>query len=183
MAGRKHRTDEVVGTWPSPWGLMGGVRGPAGLRGIVLPHYAPQDLRDLLMWEHPGAREDLHAFAELADMCCDYFNGKLADFSSVACDLSTEGPFARRVLTACRQIPYGQTRTYTALAQMAGEHGKARPVAQALGKNPLALIIPCHRVVAAGGLGGFSAPGGPDLKARMIELERANIAAGLAEPS
>ncbi|NQU75006.1 MAG: methylated-DNA--[protein]-cysteine S-methyltransferase [Planctomycetes bacterium] len=164
--------EEILGTWSSPWGRMGGVYGPDGLRRIELPHYYPDDLLDLLKWEHPGARIDDAAFAELADLCSDYFNRRAVDFSTVRCDLSGCGPFAQKILTACRKVPYGQTRSYSALAGLAGEPGKARPAAQALGKNPIPLVIPCHRIVlAAGRLGGFSAPGGIQLKSRLIELE------------
>ena len=152
---------------------MGAVRGANGVCRIVLPHYSPQDLRDLLQWEHPAARFDAEPLEQLAELCCAYFNGEAADFSTVTCDLAGVGPFGRRILTACREIPYGQTRTYTAVAHMAGEPGKARPAAQALGRNPVPLVIPCHRVVAAGGrLGGFSAAGGVELKQRMLERER-----------
>jgi len=173
MTAKASPVNETIGTWPTAWGLMGGVCGPAGLRRIMLPHYRPKDLRDVLAWEHPGAATDDDAFADVAALCRDYFNRKAPDFAPVACDLSTVGPFARRILAACRQIAHGERLTYAALAAAAGEPGKARPAAQALGKNPIPLIIPCHRVVAAGGkLGGFSAPGGVDQKARMLELER-----------
>lgn len=158
---------------------MGGVRGPAGLRRIVLPHYSMGDLRDLLAWEHQGAAADDDAFDDVVDLCRRHFNANVADFGQVQCDMSVVPPFARRILTTCREIPYGQTRSYTQLALMANEDGKQRAAAQALGANPIPLIIPCHRVCAAGGgLGGFSAPGGVDLKKRMIELEKATSGKG-----
>ncbi len=164
----------MIGTWTTAAGPMGGVRGPDGLRQIILPHYTLGDLRELLAWEHTGATADDDVFADVADLCRAYFNRRAVDFGEVACDLSTVGPFARRILAACRAIPYGQRQTYTQLARMAGEDGKQRAAAQALGANPLPLIIPCHRVVAAGGgLGGFSAAGGVDLKRRLLDLERA----------
>ncbi len=172
MPARAKRVDETIGTWPTAWGMMGGARGAKGLRRIILPHHSPKDLRELLAWEHPGAATDDEAFADVAALCRDYFNRKGPDFADVPCDLSTVGPFARRILAACRAIPFGQRLTYAALARSAGEAGKARPAAQALGRNPIPLVIPCHRVVATGGgLGGFSAPGGVDLKARMLALE------------
>jgi O-6-methylguanine DNA methyltransferase len=71
-----------------------------------------------------------------------------------------------------RTIPWGATATYGALARMAGTAGAARAVGQALGRNPFALIVPCHRVVAAGGkTGGFSAHGGAAMKLRLLAIE------------
>lgn len=172
-------TDLVISVWPTAWGPMGGVRSPAGLCRLELPHYSADDLRALLQWEHPGCRVDDGALAEVANLCQAYFNGQPIDFSPVACDLSAIGPFGRTILNTCRQIGYGQTRSYTQLALMAGQpESKARPAAQALGKNPIPLVIPCHRVLAAGGgLCGFSAPGGIETKRRMLELEKRGAAA------
>ncbi|MFW6153993.1 MAG: methylated-DNA--[protein]-cysteine S-methyltransferase [Planctomycetota bacterium] len=179
MSARKRTVPETIGAWPTAAGPMGGVRGPDGLRRIVLPHYAMSDLRDLLAWEHQGAAVDDDAFEDVADLCRAYFNRQTVDFGEVPCDLSTVGPFARRILAACRTIPYGQTRTYTQLALMAHEDSKQRAAAQALGANPLPLIIPCHRVVAAGGgLGGFTAAGGVELKKRLLDLERSVAESG-----
>jgi methylated-DNA-[protein]-cysteine S-methyltransferase len=171
-------TDLVISVWPTAWGPMGGVRGAAGLCRLELPHYSNDDLRALLQWEHPGCRVDDAALDQVAQLCRAYFNGQPADFSAVACDLSAIGPFGRTILNTCRQIGYGQTRSYTQLALMAGQpESKARPAAQTLGRNPVPLVIPCHRVLAAGGgLGGFSAPGGIDLKRRMLDLERRGAA-------
>lgn len=170
---QKDNANLRIGTWPTAWGPMGGVCSPEGLRRIILPHYAPNDLRDLLAWETPGAAKDDEAFAAVAALCRDYFNRKSVDFSAVACDLSAMGPFGRKVLETARRVAFGQTLSYTALAELAGERGKQRAVAQALGANPVPLVIPCHRVLAAGGgLGGFSAPGGVDLKRRMLEMEK-----------
>ena len=172
MAKKQDNSSLKIGTWPTAWGLMGGVMSPVGLVHVVLPHNSPSDLRDTLAWEFSGAQWDNDAFVAVGDLCRDYFNGKIVDFSSVPCDLASTGPFGRKVLATCQQIAYGQTRTYTALAELAGESGKARAVAQALGKNPIPLIIPCHRVIAmGGGLCGFSAPGGIETKRRMLDLE------------
>lgn len=173
MTQKAEDTPQTIGTWPTAWGPMGGVCTTAGLCRIILPHYSPGDLRDLLAWEHPTARVDDAVFEQVAALCRAYFNLQPVDFSEVACDLSSSGPFGRTVLEACRQIPYGQTLSYSALAVKAGETGKQRAVAQALGRNAIPLVIPCHRVLAAGGrLGGYSSPGGPDQKARLLELEK-----------
>jgi methylated-DNA-[protein]-cysteine S-methyltransferase len=157
---------------------MGALRSPQGVCRLELPHYSNDDLRALLQWEHPSARADDTALTDLAELCRMYFNGQAVDFAAVACDLSAIGPFGQKILTTCRQIGYGQTRSYTQLALMAGQPGnKARPAAQALGRNPIPLVIPCHRVLAAGGgLSGFSAPGGIETKRRLLELEKRGAA-------
>jgi methylated-DNA-[protein]-cysteine S-methyltransferase len=77
------------------------------------------------------------------------------------------------VLAACRKIPYGQTRSYGAIAKEIDAPDAARAVASALGKNPIPLVVPCHRVVYSDGrAGGFSSPGGVDLKLRMLAIEK-----------
>ncbi len=103
---------------------------------------------------------------------CKHLRGEVQDFRDVAIDLEGTAPLARRVYEAAREIPAGEVRTYGELAQASGCPGGARAVGQALGRNPIALIIPCHRVLAAGGRpGGFSAYGGRAAKARLLALE------------
>lgn len=81
--------------------------------------------------------------------------------------------FYQKVWRACAAIPKGETRTYGWIAKKVGKPGAARAVGQALGKNPFAPVVPCHRVVAAGSLGGFSAKGGVAAKARLLRKEGA----------
>ena len=158
--------------WPTAWGPMGAVRNARGICRVVLPHYQADDLRALLRFEHAGASADADAFAELIELSRAYFNSRPADFGGLGCDIVSESTFTGRVLRACRKIPYGQTRSYSWLAMSAGREGSARAAATVMGKNPLPLIVPCHRVTYADGrLGGFSAPGGQDLKRRMLALE------------
>lgn len=84
--------------------------------------------------------------------------------------------FHRRVYALARAIPPGQTRSYGELAAALGEPGAARAVGQALGRNPFAPLVPCHRVLAAGRRGGgFSAPGGLATKLRLLQLEGAEL--------
>jgi len=84
--------------------------------------------------------------------------------------------FTATVLAACRNVKFGQTTTYGQLARIAGHPKAARPVGRIMAKNPLPLIIPCHRVLTSNGqLGGFSAPGGKRLKKKMLELERTTV--------
>ena len=81
--------------------------------------------------------------------------------------------FYRAVWKACASIPKGETRTYGWIAKKLGKPGAARAVGQALGKNPFAPVVPCHRVVSSTGLGGFSAKGGVAAKIRLLKKEGA----------
>jgi methylated-DNA-[protein]-cysteine S-methyltransferase len=106
-----------------------------------------------------------------------YFEGKRTDFSELKLDLSDQDAFFRQIYAAARQVGWGETTTYGTLAKAAGAGPEAaRNVGQAMANNPVPLIIPCHRVLAAGGkIGGFSAPGGSAAKRRMLELEGAHV--------
>ncbi|OGS63640.1 MAG: 6-O-methylguanine DNA methyltransferase [Elusimicrobia bacterium RIFOXYB2_FULL_62_6] len=82
-------------------------------------------------------------------------------------------PFQRAVWRACMAIPAGETRSYGWIARRIGRPGAARAVGSALGKNPFAPAVPCHRVISSdGSLGGFSAPGGLKTKARLLAKEK-----------
>jgi methylated-DNA-[protein]-cysteine S-methyltransferase len=102
-----------------------------------------------------------------------YFNGERIDFSTVRLDLDEQDDFFKRIYAALRRVGWGHTTTYGTLAKELGAGPEAaRDVGKAMAKNPVPLIIPCHRVLAAGGkVGGFSAPGGATAKVRMLELE------------
>ena len=106
-----------------------------------------------------------------------YFDGEETDFSHVRLDLGGEDAFFTRIYAALRRVGWGRTTTYGALAKEVGAGREAaRDVGEAMAKNPAPLIIPCHRVLAAGGkIGGFSAPGGSTTKMRMLELEGVRV--------
>jgi methylated-DNA-[protein]-cysteine S-methyltransferase len=106
-----------------------------------------------------------------------YFEGETIDFSEVRIDLDAEDAFFKDIYAATRGIGWGRTTTYGALAKQLGAGPEAaRDAGQAMARNPVPLIIPCHRVLAAGGKpGGFSAPGGQATKLRMLELEGVRI--------
>jgi methylated-DNA-[protein]-cysteine S-methyltransferase len=105
-----------------------------------------------------------------------HLHGDVQDFLDIAVDLDAMGPFARQVCEAVRNIPAGRTRSYGELATEMNRPTASRAVGQALGRNPIPLIIPCHRVLASGNdLRGFSAHGGVETKARMLEIEGATI--------
>lgn len=110
------------------------------------------------------------ALRDLARALDQYFAGRPVDFSGHPVDLSARPPFQQRVLAGARRIPWGEVRSYGWLAARVGRPGGARAVGQAMAHNPIGLVIPCHRVVAAGGgLGGFG--GGLALKRALLELE------------
>ncbi len=115
-----------------------------------------------------------HLLRGLQQRIIGYFEGETVDFSAdPAVDLTGFSVFQQAVLTACRRISLGQIRTYGQLATDAGRIKAARAVGGAMARNPVPLIIPCHRVVqSGGGLGGFSAIGGPTLKQRMLRHEQ-----------
>jgi methylated-DNA-[protein]-cysteine S-methyltransferase len=164
--------DRWYAVWATAWGPIGGVMGAAGLRRLVLPHYGRNDLGELLAWEHPGAARDEGPFAEIVRLSREYFDGRVVDFAQVPCELPRPGTLGGQVLRACREIPYGQTRSYGRLAESIRRPDAARAVAAALGRNPTPLVVPCHRVTYADGRpGGFSAPGGTQLKQRLLALE------------
>jgi methylated-DNA-[protein]-cysteine S-methyltransferase len=107
-----------------------------------------------------------------------YFAGEETDFSGVRLDLGDQDALFKRIYEAARRIRWGRTTTYGALAKDIGAGLEvARDVGAAMAKNPVPLIIPCHRVLAAGGkVGGFSAAGGAATKMRMLELEGVRLA-------
>lgn len=102
----------------------------------------------------------------------EYINGQRQVFD-IPLDLSTGTPFQQKVWQALRQIPYGQTISYAQLANHIGQPTACRAVANANGKNPISLIIPCHRVIASDGkLGGYT--GGIEIKQTLLDIEQAS---------
>ncbi|MGQ0708962.1 MAG: methylated-DNA--[protein]-cysteine S-methyltransferase [Rhodoferax sp.] len=100
--------------------------------------------------------------------------GQPSDFSALDYEMDWAGAFQQRVWRYALAIPWGQTRSYGEVAQHLGSPGAARAVGQALGANPFAPLVPCHRVLAQGrASGGFSAPGGERTKLRLLEIEGA----------
>jgi methylated-DNA-[protein]-cysteine S-methyltransferase len=101
-----------------------------------------------------------------------YFAGEAVDLSSVPVDLGDRGRDDVAIYAALRAVAWGETVTYGELARRAGLPNGAQAVGQAMAKNPVPVIVPCHRVLAAGGrIGGFSAPGGTVTKERLLTLE------------
>ncbi|UWQ18810.1 methylated-DNA--[protein]-cysteine S-methyltransferase [Jannaschia sp. M317] len=144
--------------------------GPLGLAGLdgELTH---------LCWpgaDLPDGRDDPTTLPEARAQLTAYFDGRLTRFTL---PLAPEGtPFQRTVWQALTDIPLGQTCTYADIARAIGKPGGTQAVGQANGRNPIPIIIPCHRVVAAdGGIGGFS--GGLNVKRALLQLEGASFEA------
>ena len=107
-----------------------------------------------------------------------YMGGEPVTFASAVLDFGETGAFDRGVYDAARALPWGRTVTYGELARRAGVPEMARAVGHALGRNPIPIIIPCHRILASGDkLGGFSAFGGTATKERLLALEGVSIGA------
>jgi methylated-DNA-[protein]-cysteine S-methyltransferase len=105
-----------------------------------------------------------------------FADGEKVDFADVPLSLDHLTTFGARVIAACRRIPWGETRTYGELAAECGSPGAARAVGSVMAKNRYPLIVPCHRVLAAGGdLGGYSAPDGLAMKRRLLAMEDVRV--------
>ena len=141
----------------------------AGLVSITLPHSSTQEINRLLGDIISHARWSPHLFQDLMERLRAYFSGHQANFPD-GLDLSGATDFQREVWEAARLIPYGETRSYRWVAEQIKKPKALRAVGQALGRNPLPVIVPCHRVLASNGqLGGFT--GGIDMKRRLLNLE------------
>ncbi|ADB51515.1 methylated-DNA--[protein]-cysteine S-methyltransferase [Conexibacter woesei] len=166
-------------------GCCGIAWGPAGLTDVQLPESSRAATRARLLRQLPPAARE-HAPSELPPEIADavarivaLLAGADDDLADVAVDMERVPPFHRRVYDLARTIPPGATLTYGEVADRIGaDRGAARAVGQALGANPVPIVVPCHRVTAAGGkTGGFSAGGGVSTKLRMLDIERAHAAA------
>lgn len=156
-----------------------------GVVGLQLPEGTDAATVEKLMERFPGFAESVPSGAASAaiDTVVELMAGNEVDLAAVRLDFDGISPFHRRVYEALRRTVRGTTVTYGELAAMAGSPGAARAVGTALRRNPLAVLVPCHRVVAAGGkLGGFSAAGGPCTKTRMLGIEGVHFGAVASTP-
>ena len=125
---------------------------------------------------YPEAREAAPSAAlqRVIDDIMGLLNGEPRDLNHAKLDMAGCADFHRRVYEIARTIPAGSTLTYGEIAERLGDRILARDVGEALSRNPWPIIVPCHRVLAAGGkAGGFSAPGGVATKLRLLSIEGA----------
>jgi O-6-methylguanine DNA methyltransferase len=154
------------------WGYFGLLGGEKGLVRSCLPVVSAREAKERLLVSGGMGKSDVTLFANLQAKIRAYFEGGCVDFSDTRIVLDGLGEFGARVLTACGEVGYGQIVSYGQLAKLAGRPMAGRAVGNILAKNPVPLIIPCHRIIRSDGkIGGFSAGGGPGLKKKMLELE------------
>jgi methylated-DNA-[protein]-cysteine S-methyltransferase len=149
-----------------------------GIAALQLPEASEAATAARLRRRHPGfaKAEPPPAVARAMAAIAALLEGKKSDLSGIALDMAPVPDFNRQVYEIARRIPPGRTRTYGEIATELGDRALARDVGQALGQNPFAIIVPCHRVLGANGkVGGFSANGGVETKIRMLTIEGAEL--------
>lgn len=169
-------SDTAYALFDSPIGCCGLAWSARGLIGVQLPEGREHATRERLAERFPEAVEDVPPpeIRSIIDRIVALLRGEAIDLSTVPLDMSDVPVFHQRVYEAARRIPCGKTVSYGDLASTVGANGSARAVGQALGRNPFALVVPCHRVLASDGrLGGFSANGGVTAKLRLLTIEGA----------
>jgi len=157
-------------------GWCAAARNERGICAFVLPMSDERAAEAEVLRRFPAAPRRRLRLRALREAAQRYFDGWTVRFDEFPVDLSGGTPFQQRVWSVVRRIPYGQVRTYRWIGMEMGQPEAARAIGAAVGANPVPLLVPCHRVVAAdGSLCGFSAEGGIDLKAKMLELERVRL--------
>ncbi len=149
-----------------------------GVLGVQLPELSEAATRTRLQRRYPDAREasPSGSVQETIDDIVALLDGDARDLSAVVLDMEGVPQFNQCVYAVARTISFGATLSYGEIAAQLGDRGAAREVGEALGQNPFPIIVPCHRVMAAGGkLGGFSAAGGVTTKLRLLNIEGAQV--------
>jgi len=150
-------------------GRIGLVGSTAGLRRIVLPQPSPEAVLQLIMEGLPGAIADPSPFGDLPQRLRRYLRGETISFDDKL-DLTHATPFRRAVWEMTRSIPYGETQSYGWIAEQIGKPKALRAVGQALARNPLPIVVPCHRVVGKdGSVRGYGR--GLEMRKRLLEIE------------
>jgi len=157
------------------WGYFGLAGTEQGILRTHLPVPAREIVKSNLLSNIDSADYDKNLFKYVQQQIIAYFDGASIDFSPcIPIVLDGFSGFIKSVLIACREIPFGKTISYQGLGEKLHRPCSARAVGSALAKNPAPLLIPCHRVIRSNGrIGGFSAPGGPSLKTKLILHESA----------
>ena len=163
--------DTAIGACAIAWG-------PRGINSVQLPMGSEDKTRARIRQRHGEIAEvqPTPGVQRTIDRIVDLLAGKPDDLADIELDLEGVPAFHRGVYDIARTIPPGQTLTYGDIAKRLGGVELAREVGQALGRNPCPIVVPCHRVLAAGNKpGGFSANGGVVTKLKMLEIEGAVV--------
>ena len=162
----------VLVVFPSRLGWMAMVGCGRALRQLTFGHRSATQAMAALSWPASREAEKGPWNPQLLARLQAYAAGAYDDFLDVEVDPGPQSDFRRRVMACCRRVPFGTTLTYGQLAAQAGVPGAARAVGRCMATNPVPIIIPCHRVVAAdGSLHGYSSPGGVRMKQRLLQWE------------
>jgi methylated-DNA-[protein]-cysteine S-methyltransferase len=161
----------------TPIGPCGLVWSTDGIVGLQLPESTAERTRQRVRrrWFEATEAPPPHGIERVIDRVQALLEGEAVEFDDIALDLGAIPEFHRRVYEIARTIPPGRTMTYGEIARRLDAPHDSREVGQALGRNPIAIIVPCHRVLGADGkMGGFSATGGVATKRRILEIEGAS---------
>jgi methylated-DNA-[protein]-cysteine S-methyltransferase len=171
-------TDQHFALFDTAIGRCGIAWGARGINAVQLPMSSEEKTRTRIRQRH-GDIEETPPPAEVQaaiDAIVELLAGKPVDLSDIELDLDQVPEFNRGVYDIARTIPPGKTMTYGDIAKKLGGVELSRDVGQALGHNPCPIVVPCHRVLAAGGKpGGFSANGGVKTKLKMLAIEGAVV--------
>jgi O-6-methylguanine DNA methyltransferase len=155
------------------WGYFGLAGNEKGICRTQLPGEGREKIKSLLLGDCPATPFDSTFFRNLQKQIIAYYEGGCIKFSrDIPLYFNGFSSFGITVLKACRKVEFGRIVTYGELAEKAGRPNASRAVGSVLAKNPMPLIIPCHRIIRSDGkLGGFSAPCGIAVKRKMLDLE------------
>ncbi len=170
-------TNQGFAVFETPIGPCGIAWSARGIAGLQLPEATAEGTRARLRRRWTGAAESAPppGVQRAIDRVLALLQGEAVDLGDIPLDLAAAPDFHRKVYEVARTIPPGQTMTYGEIARKLGVPHESREVGQALGRNPIAIIVPCHRVLGADGkMGGFSANGGVATKRRILEIEGAS---------
>lgn len=170
---------------PTALGPLGLGWSDAGIRHIYLPEATPEATAARLKAKgYKKRRAIAKELKHSAKRIAQHLRGRPVDLGEVLLDLEHLPETRRQIYTTLRTVPSGTTLTYGELAERAGMPGTQQSVGTAMGENPCPVVIPCHRVLPAGGkLGNYSGPGGAETKARILRIEGLNVWAPRTAPT
>ncbi len=171
-------TAQSYALFETSMGWCGIVWNASGVAGMQLPERDELATRARLRRRYPGANEAAPTppIRQAIERITRVLSGEGGDLSGVVLDMSDIPPQRREIYAVARSIPPGATLSYGEIAARLDGTGDARDVGEAMARNPFPIIVPCHRVLAAGGkIGGFSAAGGVMTKLRLLQIEGAQV--------